>query len=261
MRRLNAVIQRFNINANSENISTRFERKTCILFHSDMKHYTYLGIQSYPNCNVIPLWYLDGCYWRISRHLDVPLPRAPRYLYTKPWPTLEKMHAYLTRIRLSSSNESMNTYLSLAKTGYWLGVCHGCYHFHLLSRALMHANQAGLTKFLPTVWFGLRWNLSIIIYFVRKHSDNIVTFKSRYIFKLELKFYIFSSFLRIFKNKCHCRLCAYSLPSNTYNRNYGVTHVTRKWKVPGMKPSAGKTFSFMILVCLVYLMLNTANTN
>ena len=44
-----------------------------------------------------------------------------------------------------------------SKTGYWLGVCHGCYHLHGLTQAARNAKwKLPNEKFLLTVGFELR---------------------------------------------------------------------------------------------------------
>ena len=52
---------------------------------------------------------------------------------------------------------------SLSKTGFWLGVCHGWFHLHGLTRPVRSANRdLQNEKFLPTVGFETRSTFSVL---------------------------------------------------------------------------------------------------
>ena len=95
---------------------------------------------------------------RMPTHsVDLSKSSAKRYLSgAYNWPTL----SYL-QLKRFVQRETAAIFFSIepwSKTGYWLGVCHGWFHFHGLARVARNAKQARITKWKILTNSGIRTN-------------------------------------------------------------------------------------------------------
>ena len=66
-------------------------------------------------------------------------------------------------IRLYTTHETINTYNSLSKTWYWLGVCHAWFQSYSLSWIVQHANNAKIKKWKILIHSGLEPTVSHLL--------------------------------------------------------------------------------------------------